>query len=89
MSDLQRWAETSDKGLYKIAKEDWSKKFTTRQLRAFQRKYNNILKLKSISEIDARGVQNMWQCATYAISIRNLGWGKTFSCLCRVRRRGR
>lgn len=68
MNDLDRWAETSDDRLYEIAK-DWADQFTLSQLKEFQRSYlGSVHKSKICNHI--RGLQNMWQCATYAICIQ-------------------
>ena len=71
MSDLEKWANSTNDELYEIAK-DWAVKWDTCRLRGFQEHYNYLLKHKR-SEIDALGLQNMWQCATFAISIREFG----------------
>jgi len=74
-SDEQKWSESSDDKLYEIAKNIWSKKYTTEQLRTFQSWYDEIKAGLPLFADVAKFTcyQNMWQCATFAISIREFG----------------
>jgi len=71
MSELQKWAETPNDKLYEYAK-GWAKRFKTKSLRGFQVHYDNLM-AKTINETEYKGLSNMWQCATWAISIREFG----------------
>ena len=71
MTDLEKWADTSNDALYEIAKV-WAKRFTTHQLRGFQNHYDDG-KSRTEDDTDFKGLDNMWQCATFAISIREFG----------------
>jgi len=71
MSDLDKWAQASNETLYGIA-INWSVKFTTKQLRAFQASYIRHKK-QTTDETKLTGLDNMWQVATWAISLRNFG----------------
>jgi hypothetical protein len=73
IGDEKKWAESTDDRLYEIAKT-WAKKWTTKKLRSFQSYYLEILeKHPNMSEGYAKAMQNRWQCATFAISIREFG----------------
>lgn len=72
MSDLEKWAETPKDKIYEIAKV-WAQLYTTENLRSFQERYNKIQDDNDIPDIDYIGLQNMRQCATFAISIREFG----------------
>jgi hypothetical protein len=74
-SDEKKWAESNNEKLYEIAKDIWSKKYTTEQLRGFQLQYDEIrLELPFFADTNRfMCYQNMWQCATFAISIREFG----------------
>jgi hypothetical protein len=73
-SDEKNWAATTNDGLYEIAK-NWAKKYNTKNLRSFQSWYDEIrLGLPVTTEEERfRCYENMWQCATFAISIREFG----------------
>jgi hypothetical protein len=73
--DEQRWSESSDEKLYKIAKNIWSKKYTTEQLRSFQSQYREIISHIPFFTGGKKFIcyQNMLNCVTFAISIREFG----------------
>lgn len=65
MKDLDKWANTNDEDLYEIARK-WAKKYNLSRLRAFQLDYE-----KNYSK--HIGFTKLWQCATWAIDIREFG----------------
>jgi hypothetical protein len=71
LSDLDKWAETPDNELYEIAK-DWASRFSLKKLKALQESYN-IYSGSPLTENNIHGLQNMWQCATYAVDIKEFG----------------
>lgn len=71
--DEKKWAESTQDELYTIAKKIWAKKFTTRRLRLFQAHYTELLSTKKLNDTQAKAIQNRWDCATFAISIREFG----------------
>lgn len=71
MSDFDKWAVSTDEEIYEIAK-NWAKRFTTVKLRAFQDYYRE-LGTKETIESRMIALDHLWQCATFAISIREFG----------------
>lgn len=70
MNDAARWNSASDKALYVIAKK-WAKKYTMKQLRAFQENYTILM--KSLKGVARSEMSKRWQCVTWAIDIKAFG----------------
>jgi hypothetical protein len=70
--DEKKWAESTDEQLRDIAKM-WAKKFTHKELRAFQQAYVNYQEHPELTEDQHLAYDNMWQVATWAIGFRAFG----------------
>jgi hypothetical protein len=70
--DEKKWYFSSDGQLYDIAKE-WAKKFTYKELRAFQQSYADYQRMPNASEERKIAYDHMWQTATWAIDIQVFG----------------
>ncbi len=69
--DLENWSKMNDEQLYEAARE-WAQKYTMKKLRMFQDSYSENME-KDLNEANWKGNQNMWQCVTFAISIKAFG----------------
>jgi len=75
MSDVEKWAKSTNEEVYEIAR-NWAKKYTTKKLRGLQTSYTEYIKMEENGCNDSftmKGLDNMWQCATWAIDIREFG----------------
>ena len=74
--DEIKWAESSSYDL-KVIAHNWAKKYNHKQLRAFQSQYADIKdRLPCNTDLNVKkreSYQNMWQVATWAISIEAFG----------------
>jgi hypothetical protein len=80
-TDQQKWADSTTEQIREIAKT-WSKKYTTKQLRAFQEFYQSTLRKLPVLTLDELkgkitdntieydGYCNMLECASLAVGMK-------------------